>query len=138
MMSILRRRKRNRRGAAAVEFAIVAPMFFLMLFGMIEFGRMLMVQQLLTNATREGARYAVLEGSTEAEVENLVVDYLGKTMVTIDANDITVDPDPEVADAGAPISVSVTVSYQQVGWLSPIFLGSADMQAAAVMRKEGS
>ena len=36
--------RRNRRGAAVVEFAIVAPLFFLMIFGMIEFGRAIMVQ----------------------------------------------------------------------------------------------
>ena len=43
------------RGVAAVEFALVAPLFLLFLFGMIEFGRMVMVQQVLTNASREGA-----------------------------------------------------------------------------------
>ncbi len=43
-----------------VEFAIVAPIFFLLIFGMIEFGRVVMVQQLLTNASREGARLGVL------------------------------------------------------------------------------
>ncbi|HUG68005.1 MAG TPA: TadE family protein [Pirellulaceae bacterium] len=47
---------RKQRGAAAVEFAAVAPIFVLLLFGMLEFGRMVMVQQILTNATREGAR----------------------------------------------------------------------------------
>ncbi len=45
--------RRNRRGAAAVEFAIVAPVFFLLVFGMIEYGRMVMVQQVITNASRE-------------------------------------------------------------------------------------
>lgn len=47
---------RKQRGAAAVKFAASAPVFVLLLFGMIEFGRMVMVQQMLTNATREGAR----------------------------------------------------------------------------------
>ncbi|HRX81016.1 MAG TPA: TadE/TadG family type IV pilus assembly protein, partial [Pirellulaceae bacterium] len=40
---------RKQRGAAAVEFAVVAPIFVLLLFGMIEYGRMVMVQQMLTN-----------------------------------------------------------------------------------------
>ena len=51
--------RRKRRGAAVVEFAIVAPLFFLLIFGMIEYGRMVMVQQVITNASREGARRAV-------------------------------------------------------------------------------
>src|SRR5205823_8867626 len=41
--------RRNRRAAAAVEFAVVAPVFFLLVFGMIEYGRMVMVQQVITN-----------------------------------------------------------------------------------------
>ncbi len=56
--------RRNRRGAAVVEFAVVAPVFFLLVFGMIEFGRAIMVQQILTNASREGARVAVLDSPT--------------------------------------------------------------------------
>jgi len=36
--------RRNRRATAAVEFAIVAPVFLLLVFGMIEYGRMVMVQ----------------------------------------------------------------------------------------------
>ena len=39
----------SRRGVAAVEFALVAPVFFLVVLGIIEFGRMAMVQQVLAN-----------------------------------------------------------------------------------------
>ena len=42
---------------------MVAPVLFLIVFGMIEFGRMVMVQQVITNASREGARVAVLDGA---------------------------------------------------------------------------
>ncbi len=58
--------RRNRQGAAAVEFAIVAPVFFLMVFGMIEFGRAIMVKQVMTNAARDGARLAILDSPTSA------------------------------------------------------------------------
>ena len=59
-----------------VEFALVAPVFFLLVFGMIEYGRMVMVQQILTNASREGARLAVLDGITTGNVTAAVSDYL--------------------------------------------------------------
>src|SRR6266581_3486012 len=68
--------RRNRWGAAAVEFAVVAPVFFLMVFGMIEYGRMVMVQQVITNASREGARVGVLDGATTADVTTAVNNYL--------------------------------------------------------------
>jgi len=46
-----------------VEFALVAPVFFLLLFAIIEGGRFIFYYQLLNNATREGARYAIIHGA---------------------------------------------------------------------------
>jgi hypothetical protein len=51
------------RGQALVEFAMVAPLFFLLLFGIIEGGRFILYYQTLNNAAREGARYAIVHGS---------------------------------------------------------------------------
>ncbi len=48
--------KRQRRsGAAAVEFALVAPLLVLITFGSIDIGGLLQVSQLVSNASREGA-----------------------------------------------------------------------------------
>jgi Flp pilus assembly protein TadG len=61
-MRILRNRSRDgerRRGATAVEAALVLPMVFLFLFGIFEYGRYVMTLQVMTNAAREGARYAL-------------------------------------------------------------------------------
>ena len=46
----------DRKGTAAVEFALVAPLLCVMILGMLEIGRALQVQQALTNAVREGCR----------------------------------------------------------------------------------
>lgn len=54
---------RRRTGQAIVEFALVAPIFLLMLFAIIEFGRYIYTVQILNNAAREGARYAIVHGS---------------------------------------------------------------------------
>lgn len=51
------------RGQAMVEFALVAPMFFLLLFGIIEAGRFIFYYETLNHATREGARYAIVNGA---------------------------------------------------------------------------
>lgn len=48
----------NERGSVAVEFALIAPIFFLVLFGMIDFSRVYYTVNNLTAAVREGARYA--------------------------------------------------------------------------------
>jgi Flp pilus assembly protein TadG len=51
---------RRDRGAAAVELALVLPILLLVIFGVIDFGRMLNAQITLTQAAREGARWAAL------------------------------------------------------------------------------
>jgi hypothetical protein len=50
-----------RRGAVAVEFAIVAPVLLAILFGMMELGRAFEMQNLLEVAAREGARFASMD-----------------------------------------------------------------------------
>lgn len=57
------RRSRRSRGQALPEFAIVAPLFFMLLFGIIEVGRFIFYYEVLNNATREGARYAIVNGA---------------------------------------------------------------------------
>lgn len=70
------RNRSNRRGAAAVEFAIVAPLFFLLILCIIEFGRLMMVEEILVNAARTGARTAIVPGQTDANVTTAVSNYL--------------------------------------------------------------
>ena len=57
--------RKYERGATIAEFAVVATFFFMLIFGVIEFGRFLYTHNALTDAARRGARYAVLH---EAEV----------------------------------------------------------------------
>lgn len=59
---LFRRGPGRSRGQAMVEFALVAPLFFLLLFSIIEFGRAVYYIQMLNNAAREGARYAIVHG----------------------------------------------------------------------------
>lgn len=54
--------KRTQKGAALVEFAIVAILLFTLIFGMISFGFMLYDQVVITNASRVGARAGVVFG----------------------------------------------------------------------------
>jgi Flp pilus assembly protein TadG len=128
--------RKYRRGTSAVEFAVVAPVFFLLIFGLIEFGRVVMVQQFLTNATREGARVGVLDGSTTAEVNAAVTAYLNSANIKNVTPVVTPSP-PSSAGYGAPVTVTVSVPFSQVSWLpSPMFLGGKTLTASSVMRRE--
>jgi Flp pilus assembly protein TadG len=56
-------RRTRSRAQGLVEFAILGPVFFLMLFGIIEMGRFMWTRHELVNATREGSRYAMVHGA---------------------------------------------------------------------------
>lgn len=126
----------GRRGAAAVEFAIVAPLFFMLIIGCIEFGRALMVQQVLTNSSRVGARQAITLNATESEAKSAASDFAAGA--TVSGTTVSVSPNPASASAGDMISVTVSVPFDHVSWIpAPWFMGGATLDATSVMRKEG-
>jgi len=128
--------RKKRLAAAAVEFAVVAPVFLLLVFGMIEYGRMVMVYQILTNASREGARAAVLDGATTSSVTTSVNTFL--TDAFISGATVTVSPNPPSgAQYGDPVTVTVSIPFSQVSWLpSPMYLGGRTLTSATAMRRE--
>ena len=63
-MRLLRRPRRTDRGQGLAEFAIVLPIFLLIVFGAIDLGRVIWATDDVTNAAREGARYASTHGGT--------------------------------------------------------------------------
>ena len=126
----------RRTGAAATEFAIVAPVFLLMVIGILELGRALMVQQVLVSASRVGARQAITLGATTTDVENAVENYAAGLAVA--GVDVSVSPAPATAVAGVPIEVQTSVAFNNVSWLpAPWFLGGRTLSATSEMRKEG-
>lgn len=132
-----RRLARRRPGTAVLEFAVVAPVLFMLAFGIIEFGRMVMVHQLLEGAVREGARLAILDGTTAADVEQVVRAYLTATSVNAQEAEITVTPDPAAATRGTAMMVRTTIAFEKVSWLpAPFFLQGATLKATATMRHE--
>jgi Flp pilus assembly protein TadG len=58
---------RGRRGQSMVEFAVVAPLFFLLVFGITDFGLLFFKQETLQYAIREAGRYAVTGRSISGE-----------------------------------------------------------------------
>ncbi len=132
----IRQRRRRHCGVAAVEFAIVAPIFFMVMIGIIEIGRAIMVQQVLINASRVGARQATMMTSSESSVLSTVTQYTTGVGLTDIA--VSVTPNPATAAAGTPVTVSASVNYSDVTWLpSAWFMGGKVLAASTVMRKEG-
>jgi hypothetical protein len=65
--------KRRQKGLYIVEFALVAGLFFVLLFGIIEFARALFTWNTLTEATRRGARLAAVCPVGHASIANVTV-----------------------------------------------------------------
>jgi len=127
---------RRRKGAAAIEFSLIAIPFLFMVFTMVEFGRYVMIYQILVDASREGARRAVVESATPADVELRVRNLLDDSTLS----EATIDVSPDgFSDLwlGEPVTVTVTISYGDVSWISPIwFAGSPTLSATSTMHVE--
>ncbi len=127
------RQRRQRRGSATVEMAIVAPILLTLVFGIIEYGWVFTVRQALTNAAREGARVAILRGSSETDIEERVADFLAPYGITTYSLDMTHSTPEDPVER-----VHVTVPYADVTLLGSFFGSTSfNLGAECSMRKEG-
>lgn len=106
-------RRRDDRGAAAVEFALVMPMLFLLVFGIVDFGRMWNMQLTVTHAAREGVRVAALGGpSATSAAEARAVDAADPlTGVTADVTTPCPSPLPSSGNYVAELAVTRPFVY---------------------------
>ncbi|MEM7811165.1 MAG: TadE family protein [Planctomycetota bacterium] len=132
------RRPSFRRGAAAVEFAVVAPLLFTFVFASIEFERVIMAVNALEEAARGGARVAVLEDATTTRIEAAVEDVLN--IAGVDGYTVTVTPTAfRSVDSWNPITVTVTATFADIAWLpTPSFLADIPFTAACTLPKEAT
>lgn len=117
---IISRNRKARRGAHTVEFAVVIPVFFLLIFGLVEISRGMMVRSLVTNAARSGCRTGTLPGMTNTDVTNSVDSVLSTGGITGYTTTILVNGNSgSVATAATSdtITVQVSVPAANTSWL---------------------
>jgi len=127
----------DERGASAVEFALVLPVLMLILFGTIEFGMVMYSREVLTNASREGARAGIVQQipkPTTGEIQSVVTTYLSGT--GINPANVTIT----VSGAGSvfPNNLTVSASYPYQ-FFAPGILGlgsSITLTTQTVLRHE--
>jgi Flp pilus assembly protein TadG len=132
----------QRPGAAVVEFAIVGPILFIMILAMFEFGRTLMVMELLTEGARVGCRLAIIEGTTSAQIQQAVTTYLAGVGINGDTVGVIVNDAPvnsvEAANqpAYAEMTVQVTVPVTSISWVPNPLFTSGTLKGQFTMRRE--
>ena len=123
--------------------AFVAPIFFMVILGIVEFGRAFMVAQLITNSARDGARKSCVSGSSNSTVTASINTFLQST--GIDPADVTItitvdnaNAANEVANAvaGDECSVTVLVPFDKVSYVNGSFLNGKNLVGKCVMRHE--
>ena len=139
--------RNNERGTTIAEFAVVALLFFTVIFGIIEFGRLLYTHNALTDATRRGARFAVLHKGNAAGIDAVknevvygskatyddkgnptsapLINGLTVDMVEVDYVGIDKDGDPattdDITDFGTNLgTATVKINNYQFNLLIPV------------------
>ncbi len=103
---------KSERGSAAVEFAMILPILATLVFGIIDFGRMLWFQEVLVNATRTGARQGILfnSGNGQTQIEGFVSQAL--TNAGVPAGGLSVNVTGVGTGQGNPLTVTSTIPWQ--------------------------
>jgi Flp pilus assembly protein TadG len=130
------RDRRRELGAAAVEFAVVLPLFMAFIFGILEAGRLMEAQHAVTAAARAGAREAALSNSTTASTKAAALGPLKAAGISTVGISPTFTPsDPATAATNTPVSVTVTIPFSSVTWVGLYFQG-VHIEATTTLRKE--
>jgi Flp pilus assembly protein TadG len=131
---------KQRRGATAVEMALVAPLFFLFALALIEFSRIALVKQALTDAARAGCREAVLATTlSHEEVESVIRDNLRAILADthVDSCQVTLShTDFSNVQRGTEITASIEVDCSDVSWISPRYGDGVMIRAESTMNRE--
>jgi Flp pilus assembly protein TadG len=143
---------KNQKGAAAVEFAIVAPLLLVILFGIIEFSILMYDKAMLTNASREGARVGIVfvpdradnVGDLNTQIDQVIRAYCETHLISFGSGSTLDVPVPVWSGYASGDNLTVTVRYpfRFLVFSNLIRLIGGDMgsvfnlQAVTVMRLE--
>jgi Flp pilus assembly protein TadG len=121
--TLLGRFSHDRRGVVAVEFALVVPVFLLMVYGFMELGRMLFIQNSLGHAVYEAQRYAIVHGASSSEpadaaaIHGVIVERAAMLDGDLLTSQVTFAPDNE---PGSQVTIVATYQFDFMTGLIPV------------------
>jgi Flp pilus assembly protein TadG len=134
LLSIVRRRSGNdRRGAAAVEFAITAPIFFAFLLAAFEFGWLIVIRHTADNAAYEAARTTMVPGATAAEARrkaNNLLRVVGTRGARVTVTPAALTPDTK------EVTVAIDIPMNRNSLIIPRFTKNKTLHTESTLRTE--
>ncbi|MBI4116017.1 MAG: pilus assembly protein [Candidatus Omnitrophica bacterium] len=132
------RKRKRMRGSVLVEAALVLPLFTLLFVGIIEFGRVLMIKQVITNAAREGARVAAINLDDDQALSSAM--NTSQTYIVnsgVDSNFVTIDPHFSLTEGTEAVQVTIDYDYTSGlgGWV-PGIPDIIKLRSQVTMRRE--
>ena len=112
-------KKRSSRGQSLVEFALILPLFMLIVLGIFDLGRVIYAYSALHNAAREGARYGAVHPCDDVGIETMAQNMAAGLGEGITVNSSIVD----VGGTPSRIQVQVVFQFRTVTPLIGSFLG---------------
>ncbi|MGE4191838.1 MAG: TadE family protein [Pseudodesulfovibrio sp.] len=127
------KRRQGRRGLAAVEMAMLLPIFLLLLMGVMDVARLFWTQGVVRDAAFEGARIAILNEATTAQIETEIARKLLRGGLD-QAPSIEIGP----REPSRPVDVTVSVPFEflVIGSMVPQMADETQVAATAVMTHE--
>ena len=123
----------TRSAAVVVEFAICAPILFMLFFASLEFSRVNMIRQSIENAVYEGARRGIVPGATAADCRSAAQAVLNSVF----ARDATISVTPTVITQDtSEVTVAVTVPVNNNSWVVPVFFANKTISSAMTLKRE--
>jgi TadE-like protein len=128
--------RKARRGQALVEMAVVLPIFFLLLFGLVDLGRAVFVYSSLAEGSREGARWGSVQArafndTTRDSIETYVVELLDG----VPSPSVTADCTPRGGLSGCTaldvLSVKAEADVEMITPLLGALIGPLHLEARA-------
>jgi Flp pilus assembly protein TadG len=137
----------SQKGATMVEFALILIPLLIITFGIIEFGMYIYNKQIITNASREGARAGIvasLPRLSDAEIDSVVKNYCLNNLVTFGAQNIppTTTATHPAQEFGDPLTVQVNYTYSFfvipniIPGIKTLLTQISSMHATTVMKYE--
>jgi Flp pilus assembly protein TadG len=124
-MKQLRRQPRTQTGAAVIEFALIGLLFFILLFGVIEIGRVMFTWNAAAEATRYGARVAAVCNMNDTAIAN----RMRRIMPNLANANVNVAYLPAGCNKSNCLYVRVSISNLQVTTHIPVVGGVLDVPA---------